>query len=112
MSRVYDVYSMRIYLHYIRVHGKYVCRMYEYTLCMYMSTVCISVPIICYVMLCCIVLLGNPSLFSFHSVLHDSWPASQGPAKDTYYIGIINHTRAYIRIFCRIVITNRAYIHL
>ena len=49
--------------------------------------------VICYVML-----LGNPSLFSFHTVLHDSWPASQGPAKDTYYIGIIilyNYVHVY-----------------
>ena len=57
-----------------------------------------------------VMLSGNPSLFSFHTVLHDSWPASQGPAKDTYYIGIIYHTRAYIRIFLDIVITYRLYI--
>jgi hypothetical protein len=30
---------------------------------------------------------GNPELFSFRTVLHDRWPASQGPRSDQYYIG-------------------------
>ena len=47
------------------------------------------------IMLLYVMLLGNPSLFSFHTVLHDSWPASQGPAKDTYYIGIIIYITQY-----------------
>jgi calpain-7 len=33
------------------------------------------------------VLSWNPSLFPFRLKLHDSWPVSQGPRKDTYFVG-------------------------
>ena len=54
------------------------------------------------IMILCVMLLGNPSLFSFHTVLHDSWPASQGPAKDTYYLGIIIYY-SYLNVYELIV---------
>ena len=31
--------------------------------------------------------VGNPQLFAFRTVLHDSWPASLGPRNDAYYVG-------------------------
>jgi hypothetical protein len=33
------------------------------------------------------VLSWNPNLFPFRLKLHDSWPVSQGPRKDTYFVG-------------------------
>jgi len=29
----------------------------------------------------------NPQLFAFRTVVHDCWPAAQGPANDAYYMG-------------------------
>lgn len=33
------------------------------------------------------IILGNPSLFSFRWSTHALWPVTQGPRMDTYYIG-------------------------